>query len=264
MGGSQHRNTLDDAVGLPVSQVSLRDLSAALYGRSGSLSVARDVFGFWRAGVPRSYSRLEPSKPLRVSVREFVAALRGLCLDVNLVMIGVDQFADADDEGVDYVLLRAREIYGRVGICIRSVAWFGVPTSEAAGLDRPTELGQYHEMTDRWSGPDLAVDVFIPFHARIAGARGTDVGGQSPQPGGCDKSSKKMNGAVVSLGSAEGMAITLPHELGHYLGLGHVSDQEWQNVMCPTALAFSDTAIFYAEQASWMKIHCMIRAGLDP
>ena len=71
-----------------------------------------------------------------------------------------------------------------------------------------------------------------------------------------------MNGAVVSLNSAENMALTLAHELGHYLGLRHASDQDWQNVMCPTALGYSGTVMFQELQAAWMKMHCMM-SGFD-
>ena len=206
----------------------------------------------------------------RVSLRGFIDALHGMrSFDINIIVLGMDRFADDDDMEVDFALLRTREIYGRAGICVRRIGWFGVPTSEAAGLDQVTEIDQCEEITHRWSAPGRAIDVFVPFRVRIPAGEG-DVGGDSPVPGGCDKSSKAMNGAIVSLETAETMAVILSHELGHYLGLGHVPEHDVHNVMCPIVSPLAETAMFYPWQASWMMRHCMMNDplqdedGLDP
>ena len=251
-----------------MTKVSVRSLGAAFRGPSASVSVARDILGFWNARVPPSYP---PQQHVRVSLRGFIDALHGMrCFDINIIVLGVDRFADADDAVVDFALLRTRDIYGRAGICVRRIGWFGVPISEAAGLDQVTEIDQCEEITHRWSAPGRAIDVFVPFRMRLAPSEG-DVLGQSPAPaGGCDKSSKKMNGVVVCLYSAEIMPVVLAHELGHYLGLSHVSDTDWRNVMCPTVQALPEMAMFYPLQASWMMRHCMMNDplqdedGLDP
>ena len=70
--------------------------------------------------------------------------------------------------------------------------------------------GEAEALTDEWTVPNNAVDVFAV--KLYVGS----TAGLSPVPGPCDKDAKGMDGTVVELiGGTTGLV--LAHEVGHYL-----------------------------------------------
>ena len=167
---------------------------------------------------------------------------------------GRDQFSDGDYMQLDYAIFKLRNIFDQVGLGVGRVEHRGIDTVDANGLDSPTTEGDLEQLTQDWTIPNFAIDMFIPHNMAVP-----NVLGISPIPGPCDKDAKGMNGPVCGLWGREQTARSFTHELGHYLGLEHRNDDP-DNIMCQSSKANSirDSVQLTAEQGATMQFHCFV------
>jgi hypothetical protein len=168
-------------------------------------------------------------------------------ISVNLIRVGSDEFTPADVTTISNAVGVLRSIYATAGLTLRRVVHYGIPTAQASGRDVINNVGEAETLTDEWTVPNNAVDVFL-----VRLYVGT-VGGLSPVNGPCDKNAMGMDGVVVELsGGTTGQV--LAHEVGHYLGLDHVTGDS-TNLMFPSV---PNGGTLTAAQASTVKSHCFI------
>ncbi len=137
-------------------------------------------------------------------------------VSINVIRVGSDQFTSTDLTTINNAVTVMRNVYATVGITLRRVEHWIITTAQAKGRDVIDSNSEAEALTDEWTVPNNNVDVF--FVKLYVGS----VAGLSPVGGPCNKNAKGMDGAVVELiGSTTGLV--LAHEVGHYLGLGHVT-----------------------------------------
>jgi hypothetical protein len=174
-------------------------------------------------------------------------------VEVNVILVGHDQFTAADHTETNSALDIARGVYAKVGIEIREVGRFGITAAQAGANLTVDSLAEARDLTDDWTVDNGAADVFV-----VRVMNGAD--GWSAVNGPCDKDAKgSMTGSVVSLnGDAANSGNTFAHELGHYLGLNHIPDSG--NFIGNNGSSNSFTGI-HAWQGDAMKRHCFVRAN---
>jgi hypothetical protein len=182
----------------------------------------------------------------------FFRLYRGMSkyLSVNVILVGDDGFSPNDLQQVRDSLGILRQIYAQVSIGIDNVAWYGISSADAGSLAVIDSESEAEDLTDDWTVSNNALDLFVVRSM-------TDADGRSAVDGSCDKdSSKGMTGSVVSLnGDAANSGNTFAHEIGHYLGLNHISDSG--NFIGGDGSSDSWTGI-YAWQGNIMKKHCFM------
>ena len=178
---------------------------------------------------------------------------------MNVIAVGSELFTDAEDQQIDYFIFKLRNIYSQVNIGVGRVRHFGATVAESGGLDAPTTEGQLSDLTQRFTVPNNALDLFLPFNMNVP-SNGGSVLGLSPVNGPCNKNAKGMNGSVVGLFGSEQTARSGCHELGHYLGLGHENGSP-DNLMAQSSVANSirDSVQLTAGQGSNVGVHCFIQ-----
>jgi len=173
----------------------------------------------------------------------------GAGFDVNLILVGTENFTTALRTQLDGSLSGAQAIYTNVGLQMRNLQFFHIDVADAgtyANLDR----SEASSLTGDWTVPNHAVDLFIS--PMLTG--GAD--GVSPINGSCNKDAKGMNGCVVSLnGDTANSANTFAHEIGHYLGLDHIAEPN--NFIGNNGPSNSNTQIFQW-QGDTMSKHCFV------
>jgi len=142
-----------------------------------------------------------------------------------------------------------RNTYATVGLSLRRVEHWIIPLASARGREDIDNDGEASTLTDEWTVRNNNVDVF--FVKLYVGA----TAGLSPAPGPCDKNAKGMDGAVVELITGLTGAI-LAHEVGHYLGLGHVANDS-TNLMFPSV---PNGGLLTSAQGATMRSHCFVEA----
>jgi Metallo-peptidase family M12B Reprolysin-like len=195
---------------------SVRALATCIGLTPSSISLVRDLFGYV-TGAPRPLSLLKQAR-----------LLSGKFININLIEVG-ESFLWSDEKEIDFALDRMREIYAApsVFLGIGRIGRYYIPEDKAA------KMGIYNsilwdddaaEITDEFSGPEGALDLFVVL------AWGPEYGtlGRSATGGSCDKSydACEMTGSVVSIRGTSDMRSgrTFAHEVGHYLGLEHLSE----------------------------------------
>lgn len=221
---------------------SLRQAAQCL-GLSGDVSVVHDFFGYLE-GVPNG---------VQLSLRGQIRALGGRHIHLDLIQVAVEQFTAADRRRIDAAVQRTREVFAQVDLGVGRVAHFQIPESEADGLETIDSHSQAKKLTRRYRGPhDDAIDVFFVREYNVG-----EDDGQSKIDLSCNKDRRNYSGAVIGMGGASGGLFPelLPHELGHGLGLKHVTnvDNLMHEVITDTNLA--------ASQGAEMRSHCFARPG---
>ena len=239
---------------------SIKTLAACI-GLSGQLSIVRDFFGY-ATGAPEPLSLLLQAR-----------RLRGKHIHVNLIRVGVENFTLADEQELDFAVLKLREIYAQdnVRLGVGRVLRCFIPEAQAETLAIFNSVivanSQTGDLTDAFSGPDGALDAFFVLDIT------TSLLGRSDVDGDCDKSYDVlyMTGSVISMESTPAQtARTLAHELGHYLGLSHTgglgSGDFPFSLMTKTGDIADktkplDSVYVSAEEGANMRDHCFVNPG---
>lgn len=217
---------------------SLRN-SATCIGLTGTVSVARNYFGFLR-GAPRD-----------VSVLTQVRRLQGRHVHMNFIRVGSDQFTNNDLAEIDAALQFTRDNYSQVSLGVGRIEHFAISTAQANGAENINNDDEAEELTNDWTVPNSALDIFW-----VLTYSGSTIG-LSRVDGPCDKDAKGMDGSVVAIeGSVNTTGFVLAHEAGHYLALRHSSSS--------TNLMFGSVPNgggLTSSQGSDMRDHCFTKSG---
>ena len=169
-------------------------------------------------------------------------------VNINVILVGSDQFSQAERDEVGAAIQQTRDIFSRVGLFVDAVEWFGIPIADANGHENIDSDGEAESLTDEWTVPNHALDVF--FAKTYAGS----TIGLSRLDGPCDKNAKGMDGSVVAIeGSNNITGLVVAHEVCHYLGPNHVNDNT--NLMNPSV---PNGGNLTAAQGNDMKDHCFV------
>ena len=150
-------------------------------------------------------------------------------LSLNIIRVGSDQFTGADLAEISSAITFTRATLAPTGfgLTLDRVEHWDIPTALAGGREIINSDGEASTLTDEWTVPNNNVDIFC-----VRSYVGP-VAGLSPVPGPCDKNAKGMDGVVVGDYAGIDAGQILAHELGHYLGLSHVTNDP-NNLMFPS------------------------------
>lgn len=208
-------------------------------GKSDGTSIVHDLFCYTE--VPRE-----------ISLRKQLEALTRKHYHINVINVVPENFPDGSFKKINMALDITREIYGKVDFGIGRIKWFHITDAEADNHEVIDSEGDAEGLTEEWTVPGSALDLFV-----VRKMNGAD--GWSAVNGSCDKDSKGMTGSVVSLnGSDANIGNTFAHEMGHYLGLNHISDAD--NFIGNDGASNSHTNI-KTSQGDKMKKHCFVKGG---
>ena len=173
------------AGGVAADMDSLRSIASCI-GVTGTFSVARDFLGFIRGA------------PSDVSVLTQVRRLQGRHVHMNFIRVGSDQFTDSDFSEMDAALQFTRDNYAQVSLGVGRIEHFVISTADADGADNINNDDEAEELTNDWTVPNSALDIFW-----VLTYSGSTIG-LSRVDGPCDKDAKGMDGSVVAIeGTAE-------------------------------------------------------------
>jgi hypothetical protein len=240
-------------------ELKIRWLAACTLGDSAPVSDdASDAAGF----SLRDALKVDKKAAGPVSVLDRAAALTIKHFHLNLIRVGTEIFSDQDLQTMKDGLGILQVIFLTAGVGVGSTDHYSIPLAQADGYAFPSSEAQADAITEEWSFPDDRLDVFV-----VAYLPGTSLG-FAPPLGSCRKGlNLPFVGCVIRYESDYGVGAStdfvfakiLAHEVGHYLGLPHVSDPN--NLMYPT---WPSGVQLTAEQGAIMKKHCFIRFGCPP
>ncbi len=212
---------------------------ASCIGVTGTFSLAGGFLGFLRGA------------PSDVSVLTQVQRLQGRHVHMNFIRVGSDQFTTNDLAEMDAALQFTRDTYAQVSLGVGRVQHWVISTAEADGAENIDNDDEAEDLTNDWTVPNSALDIFW-----VLTYAGSTIG-LSRVDGPCDKDAKGMDGSVVAIeGSGNTSGFVLAHEAGHYLGLSHSSSSS--NLMFGTV---PNGGALTSSQGSNMRDHCFTKAG---
>jgi hypothetical protein len=187
--------------------VSLRRMAQCL-GLSGTLSVVSSFLGYQTQFSGRNVSLLRQ-----------VQLLQNRYINLNIIRVGFDNFLAADDVAIDNAIQTTRNIYATVNLGVGRIDYYDISVAASNGRDVINNDAEARSLTGEWSVPNASLDVFFVLNSWPASPSFVTLG-LSEVNGSCNKDGSGMTGSVISIRGTP--RTTLPHELGHYLGLSHV------------------------------------------
>jgi hypothetical protein len=257
-----------------VTTLSVRDIAARNLDKTGDLSITTDVYGYqYRDDNGRVFGALAgdddvlprngtADQPTKRSLKSHLETITGPSVDVVVFLVDhVPGFSSgavslADAVKTQFAVQVARDIWAQRGFGIRRLEWGHLTPDQAGGRTNITTIFEAVGLTMQFSGRPDAMDLFM---VQTMGA----LVGRSPKNGPCNKDTfLNMSGCLLELAQeARFTGVGIAHELGHYLGLGHESDQN--NMMHgPTTILGKcncgpQMVELTSAQADTMKSHCM-------
>ncbi len=207
-------------------------------GRGNGTSILRDLFGYWVV-------------PKEISVKDQIEALENEHYHVNVIRVAPEEYFSGAVKQICYSLQITREIFSNVNFGIGRVEWYEISAEQAGDLAITDSEGEAQELTEDWTVQNDGLDLFV---VRLM----TDTDGWSAVNGSCDKDSKGFTGSVVELyeGNDDYAANGFAHEMGHYLGLSHISNST--NFIGNNGASNSNTGILNSQGVT-MKEHCFVK-----
>lgn len=194
-----------------MATVSIRSTALHCLGKTGTISVYRDVFGYIFGRIDRD-----------LRVREHLERIKGPSINLVTFLVGYED--ESDSFWTESRLLRVqhaidltREIYAQADMGVRSIFWRSIAPPESDPFIA-VDAGQATDLTEAYSGPEDGIDVFWVVSV-------IDADGWSNSEGPCDKDDNGRTGAVLQIAnlSDDGAGVLLAHEVGHYLRLEHAN-----------------------------------------
>lgn len=217
---------------------SLRQRAACIGIATSPLSVRRDFMGQLTNSVP-------------VSLKQQLDRLGSKFVHVNAIQVGSDQFTFNDAVEIDRAIAKTRDLYAAAGrsMGVGRIQHFVISTAAAGGRDVINSDGEAESLTDEWTVPNDALDLFLV--RQYVGS----TAGLSRVDGPCDKNAKGMDGSVVEMNAGGGVSdFATAHELGHYLGLSHRTNST--ALMNPT---IPNGGVITTSEADDMRDHCRMK-----
>ena len=172
---------------------------------------------------------------------------------INATKVAGEDFTSSESSDLGAAVAVTRTIYEKRDVTFHHDNRF-IPKNKVGGFEVINSDDEAHDLWDDWSGPDSNdnIDTFVVQLVAIpidGGGTADGIDGSIPGPTSHDGSD---SGVVASkTGFTDGgvhhldvnyLGMLMGHELGHYLGLSHVSTKG--NLMLPSS-GPSDTALTY-------------------
>lgn len=169
---------------------------------------------------------------------------------LNITRVGAESFTALEYADLYQAVDVTRQIYERRDVTL-SVNRRHITNAQAGGYTLITSEHEARDLFEDWSGPDNDfIDVFV---GRISGTSFDGLAGDIPGP---TSHAGRRSGVVVDRSAYTDpsgrqrlripyLGMLIGHEVGHYLGLSHVSTAG--NLMLPSS-GPSDTALDYSPQ----------------
>jgi hypothetical protein len=244
---------------------------------SGSISVP--AFGTWSSWVRFTspsgsgvFNKLDGKEDLALkigmtrvsggSVAGEITVRTMFRFGLNITRVGAESFTSQEYSDLYAAVDVTRTIYERRDVTL-SVDRRNITNAQAGGFTFITSESEARDLFEQWSGPNNDfIDVFIA--PSISGTGFDGLAGDIPGP--TSHSGRKSGVVVDKSGFVDGsgtrrlnipyLGMLIGHEVGHYLGLSHVSDAG--NLMLSSSGA-TDTSLNYDPQYRTIIRHGWVR-----
>lgn len=181
---------------------------------------------------------------------------------LNIIRVDAELWTNQERQDLIAATLGTRAIYERRDVTHDIDRWL-IEHARAGGFGVISSEDEARDLFEQWSGPGPSIDVFVVHD--IVGTGFDGMAGDSPGPTSHDgresgvvaDKSGFVDGSGQKRLSVAYLAMLIGHEVGHYLGLEHVS--EASNLMLSSSGA-TDTSLNYDPQYrtiiqhGWMRI----------